>query len=123
MPLEYISAIIITVVCLRIFGHFERHTALPRRILKWSIYLAIVVLLTVTVGRPWSLIWTLAFTPSGASHTASTRSPQNREKNTWPSEVGPISSRRKIEESLKTNSCCSRLPFLVRRDAWVTPRP
>jgi hypothetical protein len=58
MPLEYISAFIITVVCLRIFGHFECHAALPPRILKWSIYLAIVVLLTVTVGRPWSLIWT-----------------------------------------------------------------
>ena len=41
-----------------IFGHFTRHSPLRGKILKAVIYVAIAVTLTLTIGRPWSLIWT-----------------------------------------------------------------
>jgi hypothetical protein len=58
MALEIIAAIIFAIVGPIIFGHFTRHSPLTGKILKAVIYVAIAAVLTLTIGRPWSLIWT-----------------------------------------------------------------
>jgi hypothetical protein len=58
MPLEIIAAIILAIMGPVIFGHFTIHSPLAGKILKAVIYVAIAVALTLSIGRPWSLIWT-----------------------------------------------------------------
>ena len=58
MLLEITAAITLAILGPVIFGHFTRHSPLPGKILKAVIYVAIAAVLTLTVGRPWSLIWT-----------------------------------------------------------------
>ena len=58
MLLETIAAPILAILGPVIFGHFTRHSRLRGKILKAVIYVAIAVVLTMTIGRPWSLIWT-----------------------------------------------------------------
>jgi hypothetical protein len=58
MPFEIIAAIILAIMGPVIFGHFTRHSQLSGKILKAVIYVAIAAVLTLTIGRSWSLIWT-----------------------------------------------------------------
>jgi hypothetical protein len=58
MPLEIIAALILAIIGPVIFGHFTRHSTLAGKVLKALIYVAIASVLTLTIGRPWSLIWT-----------------------------------------------------------------
>jgi hypothetical protein len=58
MALEISAAIIFAIVGPIIFGHFTRHSPLTGKILKAVTYVAISAALTLTIGRPWSLIWT-----------------------------------------------------------------
>jgi hypothetical protein len=58
MLLEIIAAIILAILGPVIFGHFTRHSPLIGKVLKAVIYVAIAAVLTLTIGRPWSLIWT-----------------------------------------------------------------
>jgi hypothetical protein len=59
MPLEFILALSLTLFGRLLFRHFESHTPPARTVLKWAVYLGLVVFLTWRVGRPWSLVWTL----------------------------------------------------------------
>ena len=58
MPLETIAAPILAIMGPVIFGHFTRYSPLTGKILKAVIYVVIAAVLTLTIGRPWSLIWT-----------------------------------------------------------------
>ena len=40
-----------------VFGHFEAHTPLPRRLARLTILLALTALVSWGLERPWSLIW------------------------------------------------------------------
>lgn len=40
-----------------LFSHFEVETPKLKRLLKLAIFSAIMVLIYVTLGRPWSLVW------------------------------------------------------------------
>jgi hypothetical protein len=40
-----------------VFGHFEVHTPLRRRIAKQALFAAITAVIYMTVGRPWSWLW------------------------------------------------------------------
>lgn len=42
-----------------VFGHFERHTPMTRKLMKVVMIQGITVLLIATVGRPWSILWVL----------------------------------------------------------------
>jgi hypothetical protein len=58
MPLEITAAITLAIMGPVIFGHFTRHSPFTRKVLKAVLYVAIATVLTLTIGRPWSVIWT-----------------------------------------------------------------
>jgi hypothetical protein len=52
----YLSALLFALGAL-VFGRFELHTPLRKRLFKLVFYQGIAALLVFTVGRPWSLLW------------------------------------------------------------------
>jgi hypothetical protein len=114
MPLEIIAASILAIMGPVIFGHFTRHSPLRGKILKAVVYVAIAVVLTVTVGRPWSLIWTFgAYGLALVVHVGWCIAHgihllhQRLETSTWQSVVGRTSNSRRIED----NRFLNRLPL------------
>lgn len=70
MFLEFIIALCFFVVGERFFKNFQGETPRVTTIRKWLVYFALVVILTLTLGRPWSLIWTLAPVVGSIGHFA-----------------------------------------------------
>ncbi len=58
MPLEFIAAPIILFVGNIVFRNFGTITPTPQKIKKSISFLIPIVVMTIFVGRPWSLIWT-----------------------------------------------------------------
>jgi polyferredoxin len=42
----------------RFFKNFQGQTPRATTVKKWLVYFALVLILGLTLGRPWSLIWT-----------------------------------------------------------------
>ena len=58
MPLEFIAAPIMLLIGNIVFRNFGTITPNLQKIKKSLVYLAPVIVLTLFIGRPWSLIWT-----------------------------------------------------------------
>ena len=67
MTLELLIALVIAPVGMSIFGRFAEGFPLWRRVLKWSIYFGLTILLSLTAGRAWSLAWVLGLPAVGAT--------------------------------------------------------
>jgi hypothetical protein len=67
MHLEWLAAAAVIAALSPLFGHFEAKSPLWTRIARWLIYLAILLVIDVTVGRPWTWIWVFALPLIGAS--------------------------------------------------------
>ena len=50
-----------------VFWRFEERTPVAKRILKWGGYLGITLLLFLTAGQPWSLVWAAGVPAVGLS--------------------------------------------------------
>jgi hypothetical protein len=59
MILELGIAVAVFVLGQGFFGNFQGETPRASTVRKWVVYFALVLILGLTVGRPWSLIWTL----------------------------------------------------------------
>ena len=59
MTLELMIAALIIVLGQGFFRNFQGETPRTSTVKKWLVYFALVFLSRFTVGRPWSLIWTL----------------------------------------------------------------
>jgi hypothetical protein len=60
MPLEFTVSLSILVLGTLLFRGFQGRTPVAVTVRKWVVYFALVFALTMTVGRPWSLLWTLS---------------------------------------------------------------
>ncbi len=60
MLLEIIVTVIVFVVGHFSFRNFQGQTPRARTVRKWVVYIMLVVILTLTVGRPLSLVWAFA---------------------------------------------------------------
>jgi hypothetical protein len=60
MPLEFVIATAVLIVGHFSFRGFQGETPRVRTLQKWIVYWGLVVILTVAVGRPWSLVWTVS---------------------------------------------------------------
>jgi hypothetical protein len=60
MPLEFIVSISILGLGTLFFRNFQGETPIAVTVKKWVVYFALVLVLSLIVGRPWSLVWTLS---------------------------------------------------------------
>ena len=60
MVLEFMVALCVLFVGTYFLKNFQGETPRAVTLRKWLVYFTVVALLTLTVGRPWSLLWALA---------------------------------------------------------------
>jgi hypothetical protein len=65
---EWIVAAVLIAVLSPLFGHFEAKSPVWTRMVRWLIYLAILLVIDLTVGRPWTWVWVLALPLIGGSY-------------------------------------------------------
>ncbi|WP_102124748.1 hypothetical protein [Deinococcus planocerae] len=54
---EIIVAPLLTIIASFVFRRFARGVPVWKRAAKWAVYLGVGGLVTLQVGRPWSLVW------------------------------------------------------------------
>ncbi|WP_103341447.1 hypothetical protein [Amycolatopsis sp. CA-126428] len=67
MELEWAIAAVVITVLSSLFGHFEAKAPLWTRITRWLVYLAVLLVVELLTGRPWTWVWIAGLPAVGAT--------------------------------------------------------
>ena len=70
MSLEWFFSAAVVTTGSTLFGHFEEGAPRSRRLSRWAIYLAVVALLSKTVGCLWIFAYIFGLPAVGAGFTS-----------------------------------------------------
>jgi hypothetical protein len=67
MELEWVVATVVVAVFPPLFGHFEAKAPMWTRMTRWLAYLAVLGVIEVVAGRPWTWVWIAGLPLLGAT--------------------------------------------------------